>query len=66
MICPCKDCGHRMTACHSECRAYKTWCEAHAEEVRRRNMESENRQLSRENARKYWKNLKRGRSIAQR
>ena len=66
MICPCKDCDHRTITCHSVCRDYQQWTEEHAKEVAQRRIETENRQLSRENARRFWKNLKRGRSIAQR
>lgn len=25
MICPCKDCAERYTACHDYCDKYKTW-----------------------------------------
>lgn len=61
MKCPCKGCFRRKLGCHGFCKEYQEWAASRHEINRKRQMEKENRQLSRDQELKYRKNLK-GRS----
>lgn len=60
MKCPCKTCDHREAYCHGKCDLYKEWSEKRHEINRKKAMDQENRQLSRDHERKYRRNLKGG------
>ena len=61
MMCPCKGCDHRELGCHGICKKYQEWTASRHEINRKRQLDKENRQLSRDHEMKYRKNLKQGR-----
>ena len=60
MRCPCKNCDHRDAYCHGSCEAYKQYSESRHEISRKKAMDQDSRQLSRDHEMKYRKNLKGG------
>ena len=62
MKCPCKGCEppKRTLTCHGFCEEYKEWRAARDEANRKRNIDHDNRQLSRDHEMKYRKNLRKG------
>ena len=48
MKCPCKGCFRRKLGCHGFCKEYQEWAASRHEINRKRQMEKENRQLSRD------------------
>ena len=59
MNCPCKGCTERKLTCHGFCEKYKAWKAKIDERNRKRQLDQENRQLSRDLEMKYRKKLKR-------
>lgn len=58
--CPCKGCEQRKVGCHGSCEAYQAWTASRHEIIRKRQIEQEKRQLSRDHEMKYRRNLKEG------
>ena len=63
---PCFGCLKRTVTCHVVCSEYQHWSEENEKIKEQKRQESDGRQLSDGLIRKYWRNLKRGRSIANR
>ena len=67
MTCPCKECNRKGCGNeHDSCEPYKAWAAERAEANSRRRMDTDNRQISREQMRKHWQNLKNGRTVSRR
>ena len=67
MICPCKICEEKGCGKkHDSCESYRKWSAERTEVNRRKKMETEQSQLSRQQEVKHWRNLKQGRTVSRR
>lgn len=57
---PCLRCDQRKPYCHGSCDQYKQFTESRHEILRKKSMDQDKRQLSRDHEMKYRKNLKGG------